>query len=288
MGKQVPFKKMSQEQQLQSLDRLCPCCGIDPEKEPFSIFCSNMELADLGEGYVLLFKLMAYFGLLAVCFYAINIYKIVANLKGEICSQSAVEISGKDLQAYSRDRMPPCHADWVNPHSAANYGLARVDLVERALMVAYLGVFWLAMAIIYGKAIAVCRDIDEANDTPCDWTLMATHLPPDQDEAALTDRLLLDPDFTRQQDIQIKKVCLAYDLKKYHALADHMKAKRQLVKTLQYKESRIRSMLANSETPDQKPSQYSHDIFRAGTNLSKASVIRSRFSGIVHKTQCCP
>lgn len=258
---------MSQEQQLQSLNRLCPCCGIDPENEPISIFSSNMELADLGEGYVLLFKLMAYFGLLALCFYAINIYKIAVNLKGDICS-SSVNLSGKDLQAYSRERMPPCHSDWVNPHSVANYGLTRVDIVERALMVAYLGLFWLAMGYIYGKAMAICRDIDEANDTPCDWSLAVKHLPPDHDEQTITDTLLGDPDFTRQHDIQINKVCLAYDLKDYLALADKVAQKRQQVKNLQYKESKSRTMQANSEKADLRSTLSKHEILRAGTNLS--------------------
>lgn len=234
-----------------------------------------MDLADLGEGYVLLFKLMKYFGILAVCFYGINLYKIVANLRGGLCTSSAADISGKDLQAYSRASMPPCHADWVNPHSVANYGLTRVDLVERALMVAYLGVFWLAMGYIYGRVMRICRDIDEANDTPCDWTLLATHLPPHEDEQTVADNLLKDPDFNPQHDIEIKKVCLAYNLKDYLTLADSVAAKRKVVKNLQYKDSKNKSMIANAETPLLRLGHSEHDIIRAGTNLSKGSLTRS-------------
>ena len=124
----VAFKKMDLNQQMESLNRLCPCCGIDPENKPLSIFCPNMELVDLGEGYVLYFKMLIYFGLLSIVFYGIGIYKVIVNLRGDGCSVNAVSISGSDLQRFSSENLPPCHSDWVNPHSIANYGIKRTRL----------------------------------------------------------------------------------------------------------------------------------------------------------------
>lgn len=171
----MPFRKMDLEQQIETYSRLCPCCGIDPENEPFSIFCSNMDLSDLGEGYVLFFKLMIYFGIIGLFFYGINIYKVVVNFQSHVCVPRPEELTESDLQTFGKDKIPPCFNDWITPHSRANYGVNNVDIIERSLMVAFLSVFWLSMAVVYQRVLSISRQIDDQNDAPSDWTLMVLH-----------------------------------------------------------------------------------------------------------------
>lgn len=253
---------MDLQQQMDSLNRLCPCCGTDPENKPFSLFCPNMELVDLGEGYVLLFKMMIYFGILSLCFYGINIYKIVANFKGNVCLNSAVEIQGSDLKRFSSENLPPCHSDWVNPHSIANYGLKDQDLIERALMVAFLAVFWVAMGFVYRKILDICRDIDEANDTPCDWTLMFTNIPLAHDETTIAKNLLLEPKLANLKNIQIKKISIAYNLDEYLKLSDQIAEKKKKVKKLQFTESKSKSHTSLPELQELKSNHPSKEILQ--------------------------
>lgn len=252
---------MNLDQQLESLQRLCPCCGVDPFSEPFSLFCPNIELADLGEGYVLFFKLMIYFGFVAIVFYGINLYKVVVNLQGHHCSNIS-PISGSDLQSYTKEKLPPCHNDWVNPHSIANYGLNTVDVTERSLMVAFLGLFWLSMGFIYSKVMDICQEIDEANDTPSDWTLMVKNLPTSEDEASIALNLLRDYDLKASKDIKIKKVCLAFDLKEYIALSTKVNQKKQQVKKMHYAELRTKTLASMIELPDLKANSSTPDFYQ--------------------------
>lgn len=243
---------MDLQQQIERMGRLCPCCGIDTENKPFSLFCPPMDLVDLGEGYVLYFKMIIYFGIISICFYAINIYKIVANFKGDECKDTTLDISGSDLKAYTSEVLPPCHSDWVNPHSIANYGLRKDDLVERALMVAFLALFWLAMGFMYRKIMDICRDIDEANDTPCDWTLMITHLPPGQDEASIREHFLKDAKLAKLKNLEINKISIAYNLDEYIKLSDKITSQRNLIKKIQAKESSKQSMTSLPELQELK------------------------------------
>lgn len=162
---------MDLEQQMEIFNRLCPCCGVDSENEPLSIFCDNMELADLGEGYVLFFKMMIYFGIIGILFYGINVYKLIVNFNGGLCTNRPPELTGSDIKTFGKNKIPPCFNDGINPHSIANYGVDKIDVVERCLMVGFLSFFWLSMAIVYHIVLKISRTIDEQTDTPSDWTL---------------------------------------------------------------------------------------------------------------------
>lgn len=226
-----------------------------------------MELVDLGEGYVLYFKLMIYFGIIGIFFYGINIYKVVANIQGSNCKDDPNSIDGSDLQFYSKNNMPPCHKDWVNPHSIAGYGLNKIDLIERALMVAFLSAFWVSMAYIYHLVIEICREIDERNDTPCDWTLMVgeadkiKNLPKEHNEQNIKESLQQDAAFA-SGGINIKKISIAYDLVEFLKLSQKVTAKRNQVKKMQFKESRMKSFAALPEMQDLKANQPSTDPAR--------------------------
>lgn len=214
-----------------------------------------MDLVDLGEGYVLLFKLSIYLALISIFFYGINIYKVVVNFKGNFCHSSTTSISGSDLKLYNDNNLPPCNSDWVNPHSLANYGLDKSDLIESALMVAYLAFFWVAIGFIYRKIIDICKAIDEANDTPCDWTLMIKGIPTDQDTDAIINNLLSDSKFSAIKNSQVKKVSLAFNLDEYIKLSDKIAAKKNLIKKLQAKEIKSKSVTSLPELQELKLNQ---------------------------------
>lgn len=173
-------------------------------------------------------------------------------LQGDECKDTTLDISGSDLKAYTSEVLPPCHSDWVNPHSIANYGLRKDDLVERALMVAFLALFWLAMGFMYRKIMDICRDIDEANDTPCDWTLMITHLPPGQDEASIREHFLKDAKLAKLKNLEINKISIAYNLDEYIKLSDKITSQRNLIKKIQAKESSKQSMTSLPELQELK------------------------------------
>lgn len=162
---------MSLDQQVETFGRLCPCCGTDPEYHPLSIFCDNMDLAEIGEGYVLYFKLIIYFGCITLVLLGINIYKLVINFEGEFCTPRP---EGAVLDTkFSSDNYdaPPCYIDWITPHSIANYGIAYTDMAERAMMVIFLGLFYFALAIVRHRILKISGVIDSKNDTCSDFTL---------------------------------------------------------------------------------------------------------------------
>lgn len=252
---------MDLEQQIEVFNRLCPCCGVDPETKPYSIFCDNMELADLGEGYVLFFKLMIYFGFIAIFFYGINIYKVAVNLRGSVCVERSPEYHDSDLKTFGKDTVPPCFKDWINQHSVANYGVNRIDAIERGLMVAFLSVFWLSMAFVYNRLLAVSKQIDEANDTPSDWTLMLKNVPLDQDEQTILHNLENDIFFSKGAKIEIKKVSLAYNLEEYLVILGRVNEKKTLVKKMQFKESKLKTRISSlPDAGDDKPNPFSMSI----------------------------
>lgn len=162
---------MDMENQEKKFKRLCPCCGVDPEFQPFSIFCDSMQLAEIGEGYVLYFKLILYIGIFTSIFVAINIYKVTVNFMGTYCIPRP---SGQQPDTQLSDSItdPQCFDDWITPHSIANYGVRNIDVPERSLMVIYLGLSWIVLAYIYNKVLKIDQQIDCKNDTPSDFTLM--------------------------------------------------------------------------------------------------------------------
>lgn len=265
---------MDLDEQLELFSRLCPCCGVDSENEPFPICCDNMDLADLGEGYVLLFKLMIYFGLIGIIFYGLNIYKVVINLQGTNCVSRPLDLTGSDLQIYGQDKLPPCYNDGINPHSVANYGLEKMDKIERSLMVSFLAFFWVAIAAVYARVKSMARTIDEKNDTPSDWTLWIKNLPHDEDEDALIANLSKDELFATDPEFKIKKVSLAYNLEEYIKIVEELSKKKVQVKKLQFQDSKGRKTLVSiPELPDQKQifGSPSHENMSSPSNSARRS-----------------
>lgn len=152
--------------------RLCPCCGMDPEHEAFPVCSDNMSLAEIGEGYVLLFKLMLYLGWIGVLFDAINVYKVVINVIGGVCINYS-EMSESDLQKQTQGSdPPPCFLDWTTVHSIANFGIEKTDIPERIAMLAFWGIFWPALSLFTYWVKQIDELIDSRLDTPSDFTIM--------------------------------------------------------------------------------------------------------------------
>jgi hypothetical protein len=127
-----------------------------------------MELADMGSGYVLYFKMVIFFGCISVFFCLINVIKAISNVSAGFCKT--------DQKAYVA-LGHQCVRDWVTVHSVVNYSIFKEDGTEKAWML----VFW----IVYSLALSICKvyikrtnkSVDVMNDTPADWTLMVKGMP---------------------------------------------------------------------------------------------------------------
>lgn len=231
---------------------------------------------------------MIYFGIIGLFFYGINVYKVIVNFQGTNCTQRPPDLMGSDLKTFGTKERPPCFNDWINPHSIANYGIERVDTVERSLMVAFLGVFWVSLALVYHRVLKVSKLIDETNDTPSDWTLMVAspyqikNLPTDEDEQAIIDNLQRDQVFTQNSDLKIKKVSIAYNLDEYLKLSEKVNEKKMLVKKMQYKETKTkRSLSIAADEMESRPPMSLENLDRMASKLSKQlpdSIDKSRTS----------
>lgn len=129
-----------------------------------------MELAEIGEGYVIFFKLIVYLGWICTVFVAINIYKTTVNFMGSYCIPRP-NGQAQDTTLSDQFSDPQCFVDWITPHSIANYGVRNVDMPERSMMVIYLGLLCIALAIFYNRILKIDQLIDCKNDTPSDFTL---------------------------------------------------------------------------------------------------------------------
>lgn len=112
--------------------RICHCCGMVEEPDAHNIKSTENPYTyrAAGAGYVMFFKLndvnLVIIGLLCI----VNIYKILVNIFGKYCvSTDSTSTSYKD-----NTKLPVCYLDWVTIHSAANYGVANIDYVERYLL----------------------------------------------------------------------------------------------------------------------------------------------------------
>lgn len=200
-----------------------------------------MQLAEIGEGYVLYFKLIIYVGWFAVIFFAINIYKTAVNFMGSYCiARPTNQQPDTTLSDASAD--PQCFIDWITPHSIANYGVRNIDMAERAMMVIYLGIFWGALALFYHLVMKIDGVIDCKNDTPSDYTLLVasfyqiTDLPVEHDSEAIKKHLEGSQTFKGGEDVEITKISQVFRIEKYITLVSKIKAQKKIMRRLQIAE----------------------------------------------------
>ena len=207
MGKRKNLTNRSPEEQAALLNSLCPCCGVDPNFTPFALCCDNMELADMGSGYVLYFKMVIFFGCISVFFCLINVIKAASNVSKGYCSTSQDTYNALGHV---------CVRDWVTVHSVVNYNIFVEDKTEKAWML----VFWIA----YTLTLSVCKvfikrtnkTVDNTNDTPADWTLMVKGMPPSESlEAIKLNFERFGAPQSKNMTCHVKKINRAYKLDEY-------------------------------------------------------------------------
>jgi lipid-A-disaccharide synthase-like uncharacterized protein len=197
----------SPQEQATLLNSLCPCCGVDPNFTPYSLSCDNMELADMGSGYVLYFKLVIFIGCLSILFCLINVIKAISNISKGFCSNTQ--------QVYNY-LGHVCVRDWVTVHSVVNYNMFEEDSTEKAWML----VFW----IFYTLGLSVCKiylkrtnkSVDIMNDTPGDWTLMIKGMPVSEPEEVIKKNFeAFGAPEAKKITCYVKKINRAYNLDEY-------------------------------------------------------------------------
>ena len=281
---------MDLENQEKKFKRLCPCCGLDPQFESFSVFCDNMQLAEIGEGYVIYFKLIVYIGWVAAILVGINIYKTTVNFMGNFCiprpDNQQPDTSLSDVKSD-----PQCFVDWITPHSIANYGVRHIDMPERILMVLYLGLFWGALALFYHWVLKIDEVIDCKNDTPSDFTLLVasfnqiTDLPKEHDSDTIKKHFEDNKIFKSGEEIEISKISAAFQVEKHMKFVKEIKEVKKIIRRLQIKELKIQKRLikevnrikAKSVMDDE--SQKKDGLIKPATKLSpSSSIFTSNFS----------
>lgn len=161
----------NQQEQIELLERLCPCCGLDPVMEPHSLCCDIKEFSDYGSGFVIFFSMqkLACFFLLVLG--AISLYSLIRNVKANHCIDDS-QYSAEIMQYASA--LGVCTRDWTNFHSIANYlnyKDLKIDVYDKLLMIAF-GLFVMLCVSLYSaymKMLAV--EIDMDSDVPEDWTV---------------------------------------------------------------------------------------------------------------------
>lgn len=205
---------MNAQEQLEALNRLCPCCGVDSQSVPLSIFCRRTDLAELGAGYVIFFEMLLNYAFILVGLSIICIIKVVDNFNSSWC-QSDLSLTNK--VGYAKLKLQPCHRDWISHHSVANYGILITDHADLLRMVIAMFVYWVIMAVCKQNINNLTEELDRLSDTPNDWTMMVSGLPKDESADHIK--------FNFQQYgtlgtmmCEVKKISIAYDLEKFSKL----------------------------------------------------------------------
>lgn len=218
------------------INRLCPCCGVDPQYIELGVTCDNMDLADLGAGYVMYFKMVIFLGFSMSLFLLINIIKAISNIRQGHCISSTTTsgLSG-DALIYSKKGWPICSLDWVTIHSAANYGVERVDSQEKTWVFIFFLLYWFLLSGCKAYIKKTNKAIDINNDTPSDWTLIVKGLPkdehPDQIKANFEAYGALG-----KMVCTVKKVNLAYKCDEFVKMQGKVNASKRAMKIMQMKE----------------------------------------------------
>lgn len=258
----VRFKTMNPTEQLDLIQRLCPCCGVDPATTPLGVCCNNMDLADLGAGYVMYFKMIIFFGVIWVFYLVINAVKVLANTKKGYCTSKdnlvfKANSTEPELQ-YIKNGLPPCSLDWVTLHSQANYGIMNVDTDEKTFVLLFFIAYWFFLSICKQWLKKTNKQIDNSNDTPSDWTLIVRGLP--SDEPAEQIKANFEAFGANGKEVAyVKKVNIAYNCEEYVKKFEKINKKKREMKLMQVKEhakamERMKERLEKDEKKDDKKS----------------------------------
>jgi hypothetical protein len=197
-----------------------------------------MDLADLGAGYVMYFKLVIFLGFLMVVFSIINVIKAISNTSKGHCLSDKVTVSSLTNNSlyYTSNGYPVCSLDWITSHSIANYGIQRVDSSEKAWVFIFFLVYWFMLSGIKSYIKKTNKLIDINNDTPSDWTLIVKGLPKDEPIEMIKANF---EQFGANQKMEctVYKVVPAYDCGEYLTLQAKVSNQTRAMKIMQVKET---------------------------------------------------
>src|SRR3990167_578612 len=239
VGKKAPFRQLSATEQAAVIQRLCPCCGVDPEGKELSMCCDNMELADLGAGYVMYFKLVIAFGLIVILVCIPSIFKLAKNVSSNRCLSETDLTNPKvtiqnEYFLYSLAQKDPdliCLKDWITVHSVANFGWNK-DTSERDWSVFLVLIYWVILSFIKVYIKRTNKTIDVKNDTPSDWTLMVSNLPPGE-PAEMIAKNFQESGANGGVQCFVTKINFAYKTEEFDKLAEEVAKLKRECKSLQ-------------------------------------------------------
>lgn len=225
---------MSAAEQLEVINRLCPCCGVDPVYEPLGLCCNNMDLADLGAGYVMYFRMIIFFSGIWVFYLVINVIKVAANVKSNYCV-SVGSLATTNSKNYTSAGYPACTFDWISSHSVANYGIVEVDNTEKTWVLLFFIAYWVFLSLCKAWLKNTNKAIDINNDTPSDWTLIVRNLPKDEPAEQIKANFEAFGALGREA-CPVKKVNIAFNCESYVKKLTEVNKDKRLMKLLQVKE----------------------------------------------------
>lgn len=230
---------MTPAEQVELTQRLCTCCGVDPVNTKLGIFCNNMDLGDLGAGYVMYFRMIIFFTGIWCFYLLINVIKVISNMKGSYCSDSSTYFSSTgvaDSAKYLALGYPPCTSDWITVHSVANYGTIIVDEQEKSWVMIFFIAYWVFLSLCKAWLKSTNLQIDVNNDTPSDWTLIVRGLPVDEPAEQIQANFEAFGALGKEP-CYVKKVNLAFNCEAYVKLHAEVNRKKRLMKLMQVKET---------------------------------------------------
>ena len=203
-----------------------------------------MDLAHLGVGYVLYFKLIIFFCLLMLVFLVINILKVVANVSQNNCvppSDAYIGMSAAGKYYFGKG-YPVCKLDWITIHSVANYGIQNLDISEKACVFTFFIVYWSILALCQRYIKRTNYEIDQHNDTPSDWTIIVKGLTTVETSQDIKD--FFEKNGLKAGFCKVKKINMAYDCTKYK----EWKKKNNEAKSDQFTQKQVGSRSAGIQT----------------------------------------
>lgn len=157
---------MEDSERRQFLNRLCPCCALDPEMVDLPLCCDPIELTPYGSGYPVYFNMLKFAGSLCVVLALFNIYKLVVNMNSNTCTYNAFSIIN-----FSAKQKDQCVQDWITVHSVVNYGPSNVDINDKYIMLAFLVVYYLMIAIYQAYLDRLSATLQQSADTASHWSV---------------------------------------------------------------------------------------------------------------------
>ena len=167
MVRKIPnFHMMESIEKKEYFRGACPCCGLNPEAEPFSMCCDPVDLGMHGPGYVSFFVLLKFCIVLSIIFSVINIPKLIRNLNGTNCVPT-----NNAMITFNIRQLGPCKQDWITVHSISNYGTEYLDWLDRSAMCVFLLIQLIVISIFSAYLDSLSNKMKAQIEDPKEWTL---------------------------------------------------------------------------------------------------------------------